>query len=152
MSARCVCASATVSLERLSCSASPAAAPAGARRAVGERGVELVGVGLRIRRERKDRRERARRDLQHEVAVGALRKVGARLLERAEAALEELIEDNVMRQMSVREASELSTLMQCLCSVESLVLGEVERESCLQTVSGALDELQRFSDAVVQAV
>ena len=80
------------------------------------------------------------------------RKVTKALRERAEAALEELIEDNVMRQMSVREASELSTLMQCLCSVESLVLGEVERESCLQTVSGALDELQRFSDAVVQAV
>ena len=41
------------------------------------------------------------------------------------------------------DASELSVLVECLCSVESLVVGEVERQSCLQTVSEALDELQR---------
>ena len=42
--------------------------------------------------------------------------------------------------------SELSALVKCLCTVESMVVGEVERESCLETVSEALDELQRCSD------
>ena len=38
-----------------------------------------------------------------------------------------------------------------LCSVESLVVGEAERESCLETVSQLLDELQRCSDPVAGA-
>ena len=73
------------------------------------------------------------------------RKVVKALCERTEVALE-LIDDTVMRQLSMCEASELSALVKCLCAVESLVVGAVERQSCLDTVSEALDELQRCSD------
>ena len=73
------------------------------------------------------------------------RKVAKALCERTEAALEH-IDDTVMTQLSMCEASELSALVKCLCTVESMVVGEVERESCLETVSEALDELQRCSD------
>ena len=72
------------------------------------------------------------------------------LCERTEAALE-AIDATVMRQLSLCEASDLSSLVECLCGVESLVVGEVERQSCHQTVSEALDELQRCSDPVAGA-
>eukprot|EP01048_Picozoa_sp_COSAG05_P020286 COSAG05_NODE_3408_length_2082_cov_4.481594_1_plen_424_part_00 len=71
------------------------------------------------------------------------RQVVKALCERTEAALD-TIDDTMMRQLSMCDASELSVLVECLCSVESLVVGEVERQSCVETVSAALEELQKL--------
>ena len=49
------------------------------------------------------------------------------------------------------EASEVSPLVECLRSVESLTVDEVDRQSCLERVSKLLDELQRCSDSVAGA-
>ena len=72
------------------------------------------------------------------------------LCERTEAALE-AIDATVMKQLSLCEAPGLSSLVECLCGVESLVVGEVERQSCIETVSAALEELQRCSHPVAGA-
>eukprot|EP01048_Picozoa_sp_COSAG05_P005418 COSAG05_NODE_321_length_11453_cov_62.107539_2_plen_2300_part_00 len=78
------------------------------------------------------------------------RKTAKALCERTEAALE-LIDDTMMKQLSMCEASELLVLVKCLCEVETVVVGETERQSCLETVSEALEALQRCSDPVAGA-
>eukprot|EP01048_Picozoa_sp_COSAG05_P004418 COSAG05_NODE_237_length_13170_cov_25.700558_5_plen_1165_part_00 len=71
------------------------------------------------------------------------------MCERVESVLEGSTE--VMGQVSMCGVSELECLVECLCEVSGLCVGEVTAAECVATVRAALDELARCSDPVLGA-
>eukprot|EP01048_Picozoa_sp_COSAG05_P017961 COSAG05_NODE_2544_length_2925_cov_2.423213_2_plen_719_part_01 len=76
------------------------------------------------------------------------RKIVDGLCEHVESVVEEL--DSTFSQLSACRPSELESLVQCLCEVRDLRVGEAGSE-CTATVAAALEELARCSDPVLGA-